>query len=227
MKPFLDTADLKEIDRWLKTGLLDGITTNPTILKNAGVTEPMTAWKQIVELIRKYTPIPISLSVEVFSDSPDEMLKQAKSFVNELDYEGTTIKIPILGTDGTDRLAVIRELAQQEIAVNCTACITWFQAFAAAKAGAKYVSLLYRRIMDTGLDGSAEIRKTRELIDQYRLPSEIIVGSIRKKNDVLRAYEAGAHIVTIPTKFLPELLMNKMSVKTQKQFLKDAGVLKE
>ena len=212
MKPFLDTADLAEIERWLKTGLLDGITTNPTILKSAGVTEPMNAWKQIVDLIRKYTATPISLSVEVFSDSPEEMLKQAKSFVSELGYEGTTIKIPILGTDGTDRLAVIHELAKQEIAVNCTACITWFQAFAAAKAGARYVSLLYRRIMDTGLNGKAEIRKTRELIGRYRLSSEIIAGSIRQKNDILEAYSAGAHIVTIPTRFLPELLMNE---KTQ------------
>mgnify|MGYP001567584785 CR=1 FL=1 len=227
MKPFLDTADLVEIERWLKTGLLDGITTNPTILKSAGVTEPMKAWRQIVELIRKHTATSISLSVEVFSDSPEEMLKQAKAFVAELDYEGTTIKIPILGTDGTDRLAVIHELAKQEIAVNCTACITWLQAFAAAKAGAKYVSLLYRRIMGTGLDAEVEIRKTRQLLDQYKLPSEIIVGSIRKKYDVLKAYEAGAHIVTIPTKFLPELLMNRKSVETQKQFLKDAGVLNQ
>jgi transaldolase len=224
MKVFVDTADLAEIERWLKASLVDGITTNPSILKNAGFANPQEAWRKIIELKNRYLAEPISLSAEVFRDDADGMLEQARAFVKEMNYPGLTIKIPILGTDGSDRLAVIRTLNREKIAVNCTCCITWFQAFAAAKAGARYVSLLYRRIMDCGLDGLGMIRKTRELIDQYKLSSEIIVGSIRQFRDVLDAYEAGAHIVTVPPKFFPELLFHEKSVATQKQFLSDAGV---
>ncbi|KKU75280.1 MAG: putative Transaldolase [Parcubacteria group bacterium GW2011_GWA2_47_8b] len=224
MKIFLDTADLNEIEKWLKTGILDGITTNPSILKKAGCTNPLDAWKKIVDLKSRYTSKPISLSAEVFRDDPDGMLEQARSFVKEMNYPGLAIKIPILGTDGTDRLSVIRQLSNEKIAVNCTCCITWFQAFAAAKSGAKYVSLLYRRIMDCGLDGLAMISKTRVLIDQHHLPSEIIVGSIRAAQDVFDVYEAGAHIPTIPPKFLPEMMFHQKSVETQRQFLRDAGV---
>jgi len=224
MKVFVDTADLAEIERWLKAGLVDGITTNPSILKNAGFTNPQEAWRKIIELKSRYITEPISLSAEVFCDDAEGMRAQARSFVKEMNYPGLTIKIPILGADGTDRLAVIRALSQEKIAVNCTCCITWFQAFAAAKAGARYVSLLYRRICDCGLDGLGMITKTRQLIDQHHLPSEIIVGSIRQARDVLDAYEAGGHIITVPPKFFPELLRHEKSVETQKQFLRDAGV---
>ncbi|MDP2696284.1 MAG: transaldolase family protein [bacterium] len=225
MKMFLDTADLVEIEKWLSRGILDGITTNPSILKKAGVTEPMAAWKEIIALINTNSDQSLSLSVEVFCDEPDKMLDQARGFVKELNYAGTTIKIPILGIDGADRLAVIRSLSQDGIAVNCTACVTWLQAFAAAKAGARYVSLLYRRMIDVGLDARYMISKTRELLGEHQLGAEIIIGSIRKAEDVFDAYEAGGHIVTIPTKFMPEILFHQKSVDTQEQFLRDAGVI--
>lgn len=225
MKIFLDTADLEEIKKWLATGILDGITTNPSLLKKAGFTNPQEAWKQIIELKNQFTSEPLSLSAEVFCDSTEEMIHQALSFLQELNYPGLAIKIPVLATDGTDRLSVIRALAHYNVAVNCTGCITWFQAFAAAKAGAKFVSLLYRRIMDAGLDGKLMIRKTRELIDKFGLKAEIIAGSIRSVEDVHDAYEAGAHILTIPPKFFPELLYHKRSAETQEQFLRDAGVI--
>lgn len=224
MQVFVDTADLAEIERWLKAGLADGVTTNPSILKKAGFTNPQEAWRKIIELKSCYTDAPLSLSAEVFCDDPEGMIEQARTFIKEMNYSGLTIKIPINGTDGTDRLSVIRALSREKIAVNCTCCITWFQAFAAAKAGARYVSLLYRRILDCGLDGLYMIRKTRELIDQYKLPAEIIVGSIRQAKDVMDAYGAGAHIITVPPKFFPELLCHDRSVSTQKEFLRDAGV---
>lgn len=225
MKVFIDTADLNEIERWLKAGLVDGITTNPSILKKAGFKDPEDAWKKIIALKSNYTKLPLSLSAEVFCDDAEGMLSQARNFVKTLNYEGLAIKIPILGINGKDRLAVISTLAEEGISVNCTCCITWFQAFAAAKAGARFVSLLYRRIIDCGLDGIFMIKRTRELIDRYGLGAEIIVGSIRQAEDVLNAYEAGAHIVTVPPKFFPELLFHQKSVDTQRQFLEDAGVL--
>src|SRR3989344_2081760 len=165
MKIFLDTADLKEIGKWLATNLIEGITTNPTLLKRAGFKNPQEAWKKIIELKSRYTEKPISLSVEVFCDKPEEMLEQARSFVAELAYPCLAIKIPILGTDGTDRLSVIKTLSAESIAVNCTGCVQFIQASVAAAAGAKFVSLLYRRSMDAKLNGLAMIRRTREFLD--------------------------------------------------------------
>lgn len=224
MKLFLDTADLKEIEKWLALGLIEGITTNPTLLKRAGFKNPQEAWKKIIELKSRYTEKPISLSAEVFCDAPEEMLAQARSFVAELGYPGLAIKIPILGTDGTDRLSVIDLLSEEGIAVNCTGCVTWIQACAAAASGAKFVSLLYRRSVDAKLNGPVMIRKTREFLDSQNLKAEIIAGSIREANDVFDAFEAGAHIVTVPPKFM---LFHQKSVDTQVQFLTDAGVLPE
>lgn len=224
MKLFIDTADLAQIEVWLKTGIGSGVTTNPTILKKAGFQNPVDAWKQIINLIRRHSSDSLSLSVEVFRDDPDGMLEQARGFVKELDYPGIAVKIPILGLDGMDRLRIVRQLASEKIAVNCTACVHWFQAFAAARAGARFVSLFYRRSIDAGFDGREMISRTRGLIDQHGLKSEIIAGSIRQAQDVLVAYDAGAHIVTVPPQFFSQLLYQQKSVDTQKQFLDDAGV---
>lgn len=224
MKLFIDSADVAEIERWLANGLGDGVTTNPSLLKKAGSADPTSAWRGIIDLIGKHSPCPLPLSVEVFKDDAEGMVDQARSFVGELGYPGTTVKIPILGTDGTDRLRVIRILSDSKIAVNCTACVHWFQAFAAAKAGAKYVSLLYCRSNDAGLDGLDMIARTRRLIDEHGLASEIIVGSIREAQQVFKVSDAGAHIVTVPPKFFPQLLFHQKSVDTQRQFLADAGV---
>lgn len=225
MKLFIDSADAGEIEKWLSAGIRDGITTNPTLLKSAGVSDPILAWRGIVDLIKKYSQIPLSLSVEVFKDDADGMVNQAREFIDQLGYAGATIKIPILGVDGTDRLGVIKALSDLKIAVNCTACVHWFQAFCAAKAGAKYVSLLYCRSNDAGFDGLDMITRTRRLIDQHNLASEIIVGSIRQAKQVFQVYDAGAHIITVPPKFFPELLFHQKSVDTQRQFLADAGVV--
>ena len=221
---FIDTADLKEIERWLAAGVGDGVTTNPTLLKKAGFDDPVAAWKQIIGLIQKYSGDSLPLSVEVFRDDPEGMVEQATEFVGALQYAGTTVKIPIQSLDGGDRLRVIKVLSDGGVAVNCTACMHWFQAFCAAKAGAKFVSLLYRRSVDSGLDGLDMIRRTRALLDEHGLGAKIIVGSIRQAQDVLDVYEAGAHVITVPPQFFPQLLHQQRSVETQKQFLIDAGV---
>lgn len=226
MRIFIDTADLGQIAEWLNTGIIDGVTTNPTLLKKAGFTNSKQAWKEIIGLISLYTSDPLPLSAEVFCDDPEEMYEQATSFVKEMEYDGLVIKIPILGTDGANRLAVIRRLSLARVAVNCTGCMTWFQAFCAAKAGAKYVSLLYRRILDAGQNGLGMFLMTRKMLDKYHLSAEIIAGSIRRAQDVFDTHAAGAHIVTIPPKFFPQLLFHQKSVDTQKQFLQDAGVVK-
>lgn len=236
MNLFLDTAELHLINYWLGVrGMIDGITTNPTILKKAGFTSPQEAWRKIIDIIRTHEPTgTISLSAEVFCDEPEKMIEQAHLFVQELNYPGLAIKIPILGLDKKRHLKgnldVIEALAQDGIKVNCTACVTWRQAFAAADAGATYVSILYRRSIDAKLKGLRMIEETRRRIDAMKLGAKIIIGSIREPkndgeaNDVDDAFEAGAHIVTVPPEFM---LYHPKSVATQKQFLTDAGVLPE
>ncbi len=230
MKFFLDTADVKEIDFWLSRGVGEGVTTNPSILKKMGVKDPFTAWREIIRVLKGYKARDffLPISVEVFKDNGPEMVEQARLFVRELSYEGTVVKIPILNTEGQDCLSVIRRLSSDDIAVNCTACVTWYQAVQAAQAGARYVSLLYRRMIDAGLDAKAMISTTRDMIERDSLGAEIIAGSIRELPDIMACFEAGAHIVTAPSKFLPELpqlLFHQKSVDTQKQFLADAGVV--
>ena len=225
MKIFIDTAEISELEKWLQKGIVDGITTNPTLLKKAGFDSPLAGWKKIIDIIGTHTAEPISLSTEVFQDDPAAMIMQAKDFVQQLKYAGITIKIPILGLDGSDRLDVIRSLSRIGIAVNATCCIHWTQAYAAAKAGARYVSLLYRRAVDAGIDGLDMIRHTRKLIDTYGLQSEIIGASVSEAKDVLATYEAGAHIVTIPPRLFHPLFFQQKSVDTHRQFLEDAGVL--
>lgn len=228
MKTFLDTAELVEINKFLKLGVIDGITTNPTILKSAGVKNPLEVWRKIIELIRQYRREPLSLSTEVFTDNAGDMVTQALEFRDALQYPDLAIKIPILGLDGKDRLDVIENLALLGVKVNCTACVTTVQAQAAAAAGATFVSLLYRRIIDefdkNVAMGKWMIETTREYLEKRGLKAEIIVGSIRVPNDVYHAAKAGAHIVTIPPKFM---LNHPKSVETQRQFLTDAGVLSE
>lgn len=154
------------------------------------------------------------------------MFEQAVSFYEELQYPGLAIKIPILGLDGKPRYEVIENLANRGIKVNCTACITKNQACAAAASGATFVSLLYRRIIDEfdkKMDfGRWMIAETRDWLDQKKLKAEIIVGSIREPNDVYRAAQAGAHIVTIPPQ---HMLFHQKSVDTQREFLEAAGAL--
>jgi len=225
MKIFIDTADISELEHWLEKGIIDGVTTNPTLLKKAGFDNPVRGWERIIEVIGKHMADPISLSTEVFEDDPTAMVAQARDFVQQLKYPGITIKIPILGLDGSDRLEVIHRLSRIGIAVNATCCIHWTQAYGAAKAGARYVSLLYRRALDVGIDGLDMIRHTRELIDRYALQAEIIGASVREAKDVLLTYEAGAHIVTIPPRLFHPFFFQQKSVDTHRQFLEDAGVL--
>lgn len=240
MKLFVDTANLKDIEEALKRGFVRGITTNPSLLAK----EPKTEFKKhigkIVELIKKYQP-EAHLSVEVFSRDPDEILKQAKSFVETFAHHQLSIKIQI----GWDELEVIHRLSKEGISVNCTCNMSVPQAIMAAAAGAKYVSLFWGRIKDGGLKedsfnkGKREemigegivliedffpsnvVKKTRAIFNQSYPDSEIIIGSIREGKDIVEAGLAGAHIVTVPSKFFPGMISHFKTDEVISQFLKD------
>jgi transaldolase len=214
MEIFADTADLKEIRTWLDFGVIDGVTTNPSILLAGGVYDLRSGAVEIAKLLGT-KPI----SVEVVTDEPDEMHRQAIEMATWA--PNIVVKIPIITSQGDPCLGVIAKLVSAGVKVNATACLSFNQAMLAAKAGAAYVSLFAGRISDEGADASIVIRNTAEWLRAWNMPSKIIVGSIRETVNVQEAALAGAHVVTVPPKFLRQMIDHKYSRFTVGQFLAD------
>jgi transaldolase len=216
MKVFIDSANVQEIADALARGFATGVTTNPTLISKEERGDFSTRIREIVALLRK-DGRELPLSVEVFSPNPSEMVRQAVSFVSSFDYAHLNVKVPI----GWDELAVIHELKQRGIKVNCTCCMSFSQAMLAARAGADYVSLFWGRIRDGGADPMTVVRSVRTAFTENQVASEIIVGSIRKVDDITDAVLAGGHIVTIPPKFFPEMVSHPKTDEVVQQFLAD------
>ncbi len=238
MKIFIDTANLTDIEEGLKRGFAKGITTNPSLLAK----EPKSSFEghvgKIIDLIKKYQP-GIHLSVEVFSTDPEEILKQAQQFVKQFNYPQLSIKVQV----GWNELETIKKLSVAGISVNCTACMDVTQALMAAHAGARYVSLFWGRIRgggeekefaqeredfktrkvldDKDFDPAFAVKSVRQFIDQNSLNSEIIVGSVRSVMDIRDAGLAGAHIVTVPPKFFPDMMKHYKTDQVVNQFMTD------
>ncbi len=237
MKIFIDSANLHDIEDALKRGFVRGITTNPSLLSKEPKTQFSAHIGKIIELIRRFGN-GIHLSVEVFSQNPEEILRQANEFRETFRYEHLSIKVQI----GWDELEAIRKLAADGFSVNCTCCMTVSQAAMAAAAGARYVSLFWGRIRDSANPGHAVthaaaiekgaldekdasphevVRAVRMLLDRSYPNVEIIAGSIRKVTDVRDAALAGAHIVTVPPKFFPDMISHFKTDEVIAQFLSD------
>ena len=216
MKLFVDSANLAEIEEALARGFVAGITTNPSILAKEERTDFTEHIHKIIALVRRYGR-EVPLSVEVFVADPAEMLDQALKFGSAFRYPLLSVKVPI----GWDELKVIAELRKRDIAVNCTCCMSFNQAYMAALAGANYVSLFYGRIRDTGYDAKSVVEQTARAFKAGGIRSEIIVGSIRHIYDVNEALAAGADIVTVPPKFFPPLTQHQKTTEAVNQFLSD------
>jgi len=217
MKIFIDSANIVEIEEALERGFPAGITTNPSILSKEQKGDFRAHIQKIIELIQRYG-YEIPLSVEVFTNKPEEMIAQAEEFVRYFGhYPQLNIKIPI----GWDELTVIRELRLRGIRVNCTCCMSFNQAVMAARAGANYVSIFYGRIRDIGYDAASIVRQAHAAFRESSVPSEIIVGSIRHIYDVNEAVQAGADIVTVPPKFFRQMVAHPKTDEAVNQFVTD------
>jgi transaldolase len=215
MKIFADTADTNEIRRWQAQGVIDGVTTNPSILLAAGATDLRQAAVELAGLL-----VDRPLSVEVVSDDPETMFKQGQEMATWA--SNIVIKVPIITTRGEPCLSVVQGLIRSGISVNVTACMSFGQAMLATKAGATYVSLFSGRISDEGADAGLVISRTVEWMRHWGYATEVIVGSIREASSVQVAALAGAHVITVPPKFLSQLADHKYSRFTVQQFLDDA-----
>lgn len=215
MKLFVDTADVKELETCLERGFPAGVTTNPLLVARSGCTDFGAHIRSMIDALKKHDA-KIPLSVEVNTADPNKMADQAEEFVKEFgDYPYLNIKIPV----GWNELKVIAQLARRGVPVNCTCCMSYNQAVMAASAGAKYVSLFWGRIRDIGYDAGGVVKHTREALDRAGLDSEIIVGSIRHIADVNEAIQAGAHILTVPPKFFPQMCAHPKTDEAVAQFM--------
>src|SRR5216684_8459286 len=215
MQVFVDSADQKQIEHWLQQGIVDGVTTNPSIMFKDGVTDLEQGARRLANLLGDRP-----LSVEVTSNDHVVMLEQGRTFATWA--RNIVIKIPIVNEFGESCLGVIHGLTQEGIGVNATAILSFNQAILAAKAGATYVSIFAGRVADEGNDPAITIRNVRHWLDDWGLSARIIVGSIRTVMDIQNAALAGAHIVTIPPQFLPKMVDHRYTRETVRQFVQDA-----
>ena len=226
MAIFLDSGDVREIEKYIRMGIIRGVTTNPTILLKDGVRGGITEIKKReVEIAKIIHPYP--LSVEVTTNEKEKMIEQAREFSKWAD--NINVKITIHGPNGElDNLEVVNLLENKHnVRVNVTAMMSAQQCFLAAMAGATYVSLFAGRVNNMGYNACIEIKKLRKVLDDFDLKAKVIIGSTREVLNVIEWIEAGAHIVTVAPKFLEGMIVHPYSKETVQQFLRDANKAEE
>ncbi|MGB3415969.1 MAG: fructose-6-phosphate aldolase [Mesorhizobium sp.] len=208
MKFFVDTADVKEIRELNELGLVDGVTTNPSlILKSGGKIIDVT--REICEIVEG------PVSAEVTATEYSEMMKEAAVLSKIAD--NIAIKVPLT----FDGLKACKALRSEGHMVNVTLCFSATQALLAAKAGATFISPFVGRLDDTGIDGMELIAEIRHIYDNYDFDTEILVASVRTTNHVKQAAIIGADVATVPPATLRALVKHPLTDKGLEQFLAD------
>lgn len=210
MKFFIDTANIKEIANGLDLGMVDGVTTNPSL-----VAKENRSFEAIIKDILELVPGPVSL--EIISLDVKGMVEEGKKLAGL--GENVVVKVPMT----IEGLKATKILADAGIPVNQTLIFSPLQALMAAKAGASYVSPFIGRLDDIGHDGMELVDQILTIIDNYGLSAEIIVASIRHSKHVLEAALMGAHIATIPFKVIQQLAHHPLTDKGVESFLADWG----
>jgi transaldolase len=209
MKFFVDTADIAEIKELAALGLLDGVTTNPSLVAKAG-----RDFKTIIAEICEIVPGPVS--AEVAATDYEGMLREGRTLAKV--GKNVTVKVPLTW----DGLKACRTLTGEGTMVNVTLCFTANQALLAAKAGATFISPFLGRLDDIGLDGMDLLREIRVIYDNYPdIGTEILAASIRSVNHVKDVAMIGADIATVPPAVLRALVRHPLTDKGLEQFLAD------
>ena len=210
MKIFLDTADLDEIRRATEAGLIDGITTNPSLMaKSAAGKDPREHFKEICELV--HGPV----SAEVVALDVERMVDEGRKL--HAVHDNIVVKVPVTESG----LGACRVLSQEGIPVNVTLCFQATQALLAAKAGATYISPFLGRIDDMSGEGMDLIHQIRRIYDNYGIETEILAASIRHPLHVVEAATIGADCCTLPPKVLWQLLSHPLTDVGLSRFLQD------
>ena len=219
MKIFIDTADLDEIREIASWGIVDGVTTNPTLVARSG-----RSFNEIIEEIFKIVDGPISL--EAVSEKADDMVKEAKNLVKKVSEKyrkNVAIKIPMT----PEGLKAVKKLSKEGIKTNVTLVFSANQALLAAKAGATFVSPFIGRLDDMGQEGMQIIEEIMDIYNNYDIETEVIVASIRHPIHVIDAARLGADIATIPPGVIRKMAKHSLTDKGIDSFLKDWGKVKK
>ena len=213
MKIFVDSADLDEIKELASWGIVDGVTTNPTLLKQCG-----RSFGEIIEEI--FTLIDGPISLEVVSEDANGMVKEAKDIVGKVSkthQKNVAIKIPMTA----EGLKAVKILSDEGIQTNVTLIFSSNQALLAAKAGATFVSPFIGRLDDIGQEGMQIIEEIVTIFENYGIETEVIVASVRHPIHVIDAAIIGADIATIPPKVIRQMTKHALTDVGIKRFLDD------
>jgi transaldolase len=211
MEIFLDTASVNEIRKTLPWGLISGVTTNQKIF----LAEKGCNFRDRVQEILSLVDGPLSVELTRTGGTNEEMIKEAMEY-SKWNSKNIVIKVPMFG-DGRG-LEIIAKLRKRRVKTNATAIVSVNQVVLAAKAGATYASIFFNRVRDAGEDAERVVRESRSLLDRMQTRTKLIVGSMRKPEDVTQAAIAGAHIVTIPYKILVQMPFHKKTEETIAEF---------
>ena len=208
MKFFIDTADINEIKELAATGMVDGVTTNPSLAAKSG--------KKFLDLVREICAVvPGPVSAEVTALDFDTMMKEAA--VLRKIAKNVTIKVPLT----PDGLKTCKALSGEGVMVNVTLCFSPAQALLAAKAGASFISPFVGRLDDIGTDGMALISDICTIYKNYSFKTEVLVASIRHPMHIVAAAKMGAHVSTMPPATLRQLFNHPLTDKGLKAFMDD------
>lgn len=208
MKFFLDTADVREIAKGLEWGMVDGVTTNPSLIAKMG-----KPYLPTVQEIARMVPGPVS--GEVLATDYVGMMEQGKRLADLAD--NVVVKLPLT----PDGLRVVRAFSDQRIQTNVTLCFSAGQALMAGKAGATYISPFVGRLDDIGHDGMALIEEIIEIYDNFDIDTNVLVASVRHTLHVIQAAKLGAEVATVPFKVLEQLIKHPLTDLGLDRFLAD------
>lgn len=207
---FVDTANLDEIREAAAWGVLDGVTTNPTLMFKAGTANRKEQTLKIVDIVQG------SVSAEVISTDAPGMIEEAREILSWSDH--VYVKIPTI----PEGLKAMREISRWPNGrINATLIFSANQAFLAAKAGASYASIFLGRLDDAGLDGMEVVRQTRQIFDNYGFGCAVLAASIRNTVHVTQALLAGADILTMPFPVLKTMMHSPFTDIGLQRFLED------
>jgi transaldolase len=213
MKLFIDTADLNEIKELASWGILDGVTTNPTLLAKSG-----RSFQEIIDEIFNLVDGPISL--EVLSEKAEDMIKEAKQIISKIPQKykkNVAIKIPMT----PEGLKAVKGLSKEGMKTNVTLIFSASQALLAAKAGATFVSPFIGRLDDNGQEGMQLIKEIMDIFCNYDIETEVIVASIRHPIHVIEAARLGADIATVPPDVIRKMTKHPLTDAGIQSFLND------
>lgn len=210
MKIFLDTANIDEIQKACSKGVIDGVTTNPTLMA-----QEKTGHDVVDHITRIASIVNGPVSVEAISQTSDEIIKEAKELASISPH--VVIKIPMT----EEGLKATKKLRAEGIRTNVTLIFSANQALLAAKAGAAYASIFVGRLDDIGHDGMTVVQDTLEIYRKHDLKTEVITASVRHPIHVLNAAKAGSHVITVPPKTLNLMFRHNLTDDGIKRFLDD------